>query len=70
MEDYLFTRLDLKPGSRILDAGAGSGHVAMRMAEKGLTVEAVDLTPLHVEDARRNVKARGLQEQISIRLGD
>ncbi|ETI21523.1 hypothetical protein G647_07870 [Cladophialophora carrionii CBS 160.54] len=70
MEDYLFARLDLKPGSRVLDAGAGSGYVAMRMAEKGLTVEAVDITPLHVEDARRNVKARGLQDNISVRLGD
>ncbi|KIW73666.1 hypothetical protein PV04_01764 [Phialophora macrospora] len=70
MEDYLFTRLDLKPGSRILDAGAGSGYVAIRLAEKGLNVEAVDITPLHVEDARRNVKARGLQDKISVRLGD
>jgi len=70
MEDYLYTRLDLEPGSRVLDAGAGSGYVAIRLAEKGLSVEAVDITPLHVEDARRNVKARGLQDKVSVRLGD
>ena len=70
MEDYLFERLNLPVGSRILDAGAGSGYVAIRMAEKGLFVEAVDLTPLHVEDARRNVASRGLSDRVSVRQGD
>lgn len=70
MEDQLYAKLGLEPGSRILDAGAGSGYVAIHMAEKGLNVQAVDITPLHVEDAQRNVKARGLQDQVSVRLGD
>ena len=70
MEDQLYTKLGLGPGSRVLDAGAGSGYVAMHMAEKGLNVEAVDITPLHVQDARRNVEARGLQDGVSVRLGD
>ncbi|KIW31680.1 hypothetical protein, variant 2 [Cladophialophora immunda] len=42
----------------------------MHMAEKGLVVEAVDITPLYVGDARRNVAVRGLQDRVSIRLGD
>lgn len=70
MEDQLYAKLGLGSGSRVLDAGAGSGYVAIHMAEKGLNVEAVDITPLHVEDARRNVEARGLQDRISVRLGD
>jgi 2-polyprenyl-3-methyl-5-hydroxy-6-metoxy-1,4-benzoquinol methylase len=70
MEDQLYNRLGLEPGSRVLDAGAGSGYVAMHMAEKGLTVQAIDITPLHVQDAQRNVEARGLQDKVAVRLGD
>ncbi|KIX08318.1 uncharacterized protein Z518_02974 [Rhinocladiella mackenziei CBS 650.93] len=70
MENQLYTKLGLEPDSRVLDAGAGSGYVAMFMAEKGLNVQAIDITPLHVEEARRNVEARGLQDRISVRLED
>ncbi|KAK5207149.1 hypothetical protein LTR20_006203 [Exophiala xenobiotica] len=70
MEDQLYNKLGLSPGSRVLDAGAGSGYVAMHMAEKGLTVQAIDITPLHVEDAEKNIKTRGLEGNISVRLGD
>ncbi|KAK5202593.1 hypothetical protein LTR72_012597, partial [Exophiala xenobiotica] len=65
MEDQVYNKLGLGPGSRVLDAGAGSGYVAMHMIEKGLTVEAIDITPLHVEDAKRNLRARGLESNIS-----
>ncbi|WEW62018.1 hypothetical protein PRK78_007518 [Emydomyces testavorans] len=70
MEEKLHNRLGLKPGSKVLDAGAGSGYVAMYMAEKGLDVTAIDITPLHVESAKRNVKYRGLQDKISVHLED
>ncbi|KAK5328271.1 hypothetical protein LTR98_011810, partial [Exophiala xenobiotica] len=70
MEDQVYNKLGLGPGSRVLDAGAGSGYVAMHMIEKGLTVEAIDITPLHVEDAKRNLRARGLESNISVRLAD
>lgn len=66
----MYQKLGLEPGSRVLDAGAGSGHMAMRMAQKGLNVQAIDITPLHVEDAKRNVKAHGLEDQVSVRLED
>lgn len=70
MEEKLYSRLDLKPGSTVLDAGTGSGYVAMYMANKGLNVQGIDLTPLHVEDAQRNIKTNGLEDKISVRLGD
>ncbi|KAK5200862.1 hypothetical protein LTR41_012232, partial [Exophiala xenobiotica] len=65
MEDQVYNKLGLGPGSRVLDAGAGAGYVTMHMTEKGLTVEAIDITPLHVEDAKRNLRARGLESNIS-----
>ena len=70
MEDQLYDQLGLSPGSKVLDAGAGSGYVAIHMAEKGLKVQAIDITPLHVEEAKRNIKTSGLQDSVSIAIGD
>ncbi|ROT42543.1 methyltransferase type 11 [Sodiomyces alkalinus F11] len=60
MEKKMHTRLDLPPGSQVIDAGCGVGHVALFMANKGLRVTAFDFTPHHVEKARRNVQRSGL----------
>ncbi|KAJ4520089.1 hypothetical protein HRR83_002052 [Exophiala dermatitidis] len=70
MEDHVYQRLGLPPGSRVLDAGAGSGYVAIHMAQKGLNVQAIDITPIHLEDARRNVDKHGLQDKVDVRFGD
>lgn len=70
MEDHVYHRLGLAPGSRVLDAGAGSGYVTIHMAEKGLNVHAVDITPIHLEDAQRNVEKHGLQDKVSVQLGN
>ena len=42
----------------------------MYMTEKGLYVEGADITPPHVKDVKRSVKACGLEDKISIYLGD
>jgi SAM-dependent methyltransferase len=44
--------LDLPPGSRILDAPCGHGRIARRLAEAGMRVTGIDLTPAYVERAR------------------
>jgi len=66
MEEKLYTRLNLKEGAKVLDAGAGSGYVAMYMARRGLNVQAIDITPHHLADARNNVKKNGLESRISV----
>ncbi|KAK6438381.1 hypothetical protein LTR95_005419 [Oleoguttula sp. CCFEE 5521] len=71
MEEKLYQRLDLPAGAKVLDAGAGSGVVASYMAKRGLVVQGIDLTPMHVQDAQRVIKARGLSsDQITVRQGD
>ena len=58
MEEKLNMRLGLEKGSTVMesmDAGAGSGLVAAYTAGHGLNVEAVDLTPIHVEPAKRTI---------------
>ena len=66
MEDKLYRRLGLKPGDRVLDAGAGSGYVAMTMARHGLDVQAIDITPHHIADAKKNIEKHGLQDRIRV----
>lgn len=70
MEEKLYTRLDLPAGSKVLDAGAGSGYVALYMAKKGLSVQAIDITPRHLVDARKNVKTHGLEDTVVVDFAD
>ncbi|KAI0164418.1 S-adenosyl-L-methionine-dependent methyltransferase [Hypoxylon sp. FL1284] len=69
MEDKLAEALALPPGSRVLDAGCGVGHVALRMAQKhGLRVDAIDIVEHHVAKARFNAEGSGLLASGTIRV--
>jgi len=70
MENQIFQSLKLEEGSEVLDAGCGEGHVAITMARKGLRVQCIDIVDRHIEKAKRNVKAAGLQNVITVRKGD
>lgn len=70
MEEKLHSRLGLKPGSKLLDAGAGSGYVAMTMARHGHRVHAFDIIQHHVREARDNVQKHGLESMVSVGWGD
>ena len=58
--DALVTALGIGPGTRVLDVATGSGAVALRAAERGATVTAVDIAPELVECARRAADDAGL----------
>jgi len=47
-------------GQRVLDVAAGSGNVAIRAAETGAEVVALDITPENLEAGRREAEARGV----------
>ncbi|KAL8710027.1 MAG: hypothetical protein Q9220_005298 [cf. Caloplaca sp. 1 TL-2023] len=70
MEDHLFNTLDLPAGSEVLDAGCGVGHVAMYFARRGLRIQGIDLVENHVLWAKQDIKAKGLEDKISVRVGD
>ncbi|WP_128382340.1 class I SAM-dependent methyltransferase [Streptomyces cavernae] len=44
----------LKPGARVLDAGCGTGRIAIRLAELGHYCTGVDVDPSMLAVARRN----------------
>jgi ribosomal protein L11 methyltransferase len=60
----------VQPGMRALDVGTGSGILALAAAKLGAaSVLALDVSSVAVEAAQANVRANGLAEHISVRLG-
>ena len=57
----------LKPGMRVLEIGAATGRYSHALAQKGYTVDAVELVEHNIEVFRANTKPG---EQVSIRQGD
>ncbi|KAL9021592.1 MAG: hypothetical protein Q9185_001240 [Variospora sp. 1 TL-2023] len=70
MEDHLHESLDLPPGANVLDAGCGVGHVALHLAQKGLHVQAIDITPNHAMWAQQEIERRGMQDTVHAQWGD
>src|SRR6185295_11072981 len=61
-EDFI-TRLQLKPGAKVLDVACGTGNLALPAARGGAEVTGVDIAPNLVEQARENAKSEGLKAQ-------
>ncbi|MFD5087785.1 class I SAM-dependent methyltransferase [Kitasatospora sp. NPDC058406] len=71
LEAVLGRKLALPPGSRVLDAGAGSGVVARRLAGRlGLRITGVDVLDFHVREARRLSALAALEERTTFSWGD
>ena len=65
--DYYLGQL-LKPGMRVLEAGAGTGRYSFALAQRGFAVTAVDIVPAHIQAMNEKAAATGLA--VDIRLGD
>ena len=69
--DRLLAALDIKPGSRVLEIGCGSGHTACYLAQNfQCQVTAVDLSAGMIAVARRRVTQAGLQTRIRCETAD
>ena len=55
-----YERLDVPPGSRLLDVGCGSGQLALLAARDGVHVTGVDIAPNLVQRAQARARAEGL----------
>jgi SAM-dependent methyltransferase len=57
------SRLNLRPGMKVLDVACGTGNLALPAARAGADVTGVDIAPNLVEQARENAKREGLNAQ-------
>jgi protein-L-isoaspartate(D-aspartate) O-methyltransferase len=62
--------LELRPGAAVLEVGLGSGYAAAVMAAMGARVIGVELDPALAEQARRNLDAAGLSENVEVVAAD
>jgi HemK-related putative methylase len=60
----------VRPGSRVLDLGTGSGLIAVRAAMRGADVVATDVNPEAVRCARMNALLNRVDERVEVREGD
>lgn len=53
-------RLDVKPGTRMLDVACGAGQIAIPAARAGVNVTGVDIAATSIAQARERAAAEGL----------
>lgn len=66
--ERIWRALALEPGSRLLDAGCGSGQFAIPLSQRGAIVTGIDLSPEMVRLA--SDRTRGQDLDIDWRIGD
>jgi cyclopropane-fatty-acyl-phospholipid synthase len=69
--ELVASKLELKPGMRVLDVGCGWGSFAIHAArEHGASVTGITLSEPQAELARERVAQAGLGERVEIRVAD
>ncbi len=66
--DAIWRLLSLEPGMQILDLTCGHGRIANRLAARGARVSGLDATPLFLDRARDDARARKIE--VEYREGD
>lgn len=56
-------RLNIAPGTRMLDVGCGAGQIAIPAAHAGVRVTGVDIASNSIAQARARAKAEGVEVQ-------
>jgi len=69
--ELVASKLELKPGMRVLDVGCGWGAFAIHAARHhGVKVTGVTISPAQAELARERVREAGLAEEVEILVAD
>jgi ubiquinone/menaquinone biosynthesis C-methylase UbiE len=63
-------RLPLGPGAPALEVGCGAGVLSVALAQRGLSVQALDPAPAMAALARRRAAEAGVDSQMTVCLGD
>ena len=65
-----FAKLGPLNGKRVLDYGCGHGMAAVALARAGATVDAFDLSPGYVREARERAGANGVAVNVRVANGE
>jgi cyclopropane-fatty-acyl-phospholipid synthase len=69
--DRMLRRLDIHPGQHLLEIGSGWGGFAIHAAAAaGCRVTSITLSERQFEEARKRVRAAGLEQLVELRLQD
>lgn len=68
--EFMARHINASHEDMVLDMGTGSGIQAITAAQGCSRVVAVDINPEAVKYAKRNVKANGVEEMVSVLQGD
>jgi cyclopropane-fatty-acyl-phospholipid synthase len=69
--DHILTKLQLRPGERLLDIGCGWGALIFRAVDKfGARAVGITLSKNQYEHAREEIRARGIADRCEVRLQD
>jgi cyclopropane-fatty-acyl-phospholipid synthase len=68
--DLVLRKLDVGPGTRLLDVGCGWGSLALRAAQQGAEVVGITLSSEQAALARQRIADAGLAGQVEIRVQD
>src|SRR3954454_15862076 len=69
--ELVCTKLDLRPGQRVLDVGCGWGSFFMHAAQRhGVDAVGITLSENQAELARKRVAEAGLSDKVEIRVQD
>jgi len=67
--NHIVTSL-VQPGDQVLDLGAGTGILTVRMAPKASSVVAMDLHEAMLQRARKKAKRLGVEDKITLAQGN
>jgi SAM-dependent methyltransferase len=68
--DWLWSKLKLHPGSKVLDVTCGPGLYAVSLAERGCEVTGIDFSPAAAAYARELSELRGVSERCTFQEQD
>ncbi len=69
VEGRILQALALQPTDQVLEVGTGSGYLTACLAKLAASVVSVDIIPDFIENARRKLKAQGLNNA-ALHVGD
>jgi 2-polyprenyl-3-methyl-5-hydroxy-6-metoxy-1,4-benzoquinol methylase len=68
--DWLWNKLSLREGSRVLDVTCGPGLYAVELARRGCRVHGIDFSPASIRYARQLAADQGVADRCTFELRD